>query len=272
MKRLAWILLAACGSHDAGKPPDPSLTLSYAAPPVGLQMVEESELDTTLTLAKGSDASALDEDERELSHVTVLAVTGDAITQIRIQYDTKETSQRVGGDATIDKSPLDGHTYTVTFADGALTASRDDGAAITDDEKAALIEDHHDLGKQPAVAHMLTAHTWKEGEQVTLAAGELDGLGMGDASVKPVSGTITLTGTGAGVATFATEVTLVKDDDKGKVETHVQGTMRVEIAGARPVEITTTSSASGELRGAMAGTTVTGSTKGHITYTYKLSQ
>jgi hypothetical protein len=266
--RAALLLaLVACSSKAA--PPSARdaaadvLTLPATAPAVGLIIHEDSTQHSSMTLARDGESTVLAQDEREASRAEVLAVTDGAITRIKIHYQTKQTTRTLDGEAKVEPSPLEGHTYVVWVAGDTIQAARDDGSPVGDDEAAALAEDHGDLGQIPPVVRILAGRTWKRDEPVVLAAADLDGMSK-DPKVKVTAGTFTWHGASA----FDNQVTLVKDDDKARVETTMTATMQIELGTVRPTELETHGTSRGELRGDMAGTTLSGSNDARATYRY----
>jgi hypothetical protein len=260
------LALVACSS----KAPDrkdaavaTELTLPSRAPAVGLVIHEDSTQHSTVTLTRDTETTALTQDERETSRSEVLEVSAGAITKVKIHYDARQSTRSVDGVATVEPSPLEGHTYVVWVEATEIKAARDDGSPVGDAEAEALAEDHGDLGQVPPVSRILAARTWKRDAPVLLDAAELAGLSK-DPKVRVTGGTFTWLGDGE----FVNQASLVKDDDKARVENTMTTRMKIDLAEVRPTEIESRGTSTGELRGAMAGTTLTGTSEAHATYQY----
>lgn len=269
-RALLLLALVACGK-DAAKPPPPptyDVTIPGGPPPVGLVIAEDSSQQSTMTLKRGDEATELREDEAEMSESTVLAVVDGAITRVRIWYKRKQTTRHLGGEDTVEKSPLEGNTYEVWVEGGEIKAARTDGVAVSDAEATALAEAHGSLGKVPALSRIFSERGWNLGEKVELPATKLAGLSE-DPRIRVSAGTFTCKSSKDGTVFFDDQVSMTKDDAQGRIETVLKGDVMLDLATGRPLTVTNLGSSSGELRGEMAGTTLVGSTYSTTTYQYR---
>lgn len=247
----ALVVVAACG----GDAPS-TLTIQAKPPAVGQISVVELEQHSTETLTIQGTDLAITKDHTERRRAEVLEVSAIAATKLRVTYEAREEQETADGQTRDTTAPVVGKTYVV-WRDGAdVRATADGGGAISDEERAALADDHLDLGTVAQMEAMVTSRTWKRGEKVHFDAEELRELdhahGATAAGTQTTAATLTWTGTSGGVATFTTVMQIETDNAAVALSTTMTGTVKVEIAHARPVEITINVSGRGVVLGGRA--------------------
>ncbi len=280
--RLAVIgvtLAAACGSkkdeprpapavarHDAG-PAVPTLTIAPGAPAVGLVQHTDDEVIQILSVLQAGAAApeALRLERHVTKHVEVLAVRDGLRTSVRVHYEVGRDAQTAGGETSEQIMPVVGKRYVVAReADGAMTVTAADGAAISDEERALVEEDFSgELGRLPGMAGIIIGRAWPQGAAVALGPDEIAqvaaDMGAGD-EVRAL--TVTWTGSDAGVASFDFAIDVIR---AGGVKMPMKAIVKIDVAHARPVEVLGTAS----IEGASADGKVSGTMTIHTQNRYE---
>lgn len=271
MKALAFAALALVACKQAAPS---TVTITAQAPPVGQIAIAVSEAHSTETLTLEGTDLAIVKDHAERRRSEVLEVSATAATKLRVTYETRTERETADGKARDVDSPVTGKTYVV-WRDGAdVRALTGDGGAVSDDEAAALADDHVDLGHPAQMEALITGRTWKRGEAVSFTAGELQQLdheqGITATGTQTTAATLTLTSLGGGIATFAATMQVEIENASVTLSTTLSGTIRIEVARARPVEIDMNVNGRGAvLSGRAAGAALQITNHGTQRYTYQ---
>jgi hypothetical protein len=97
----------------------------------------------------------------------VLAVADGRASQIATTYLEYTFDVHHDGEAQ-PVPPVAGHTYIITADGGALQVERDDKADLTAIERAAVVQDHRNLGKPGGSEALFASRAWQLGETVAL--------------------------------------------------------------------------------------------------------
>jgi hypothetical protein len=152
------------GASEVGK--------KRVAPAKGTQQLEQrsASLEFELTLEKGEAAGGMQsgswslEEERSLE---VLDGDDSAVTKLRVVYGRREAKPLLGVELTAATA---GHTYAI--GPGGHTIEREDGKALTGDERDALMSEYDWVGGAPPLMKWLEGGAAKEG--ATLEGGSAE--------------------------------------------------------------------------------------------------
>lgn len=270
MKAVALlVLLAACGK-DAPS----SLTIAAKPPAIGQVSVADIDNHSTETMTLQGEDLTIEREQTERRRTETLEVSAVASTKVRVTYEQRTEHETADGKTQEKPSPVAGKTYVV-WRDGAMIrATTDGGEAVSDDEQAVLADDHTDLGRMAQMEAMITGRTWKRGEAVHFTADELSAFDHENAvtaeGTQTTAATMTWTSLDAGLATFTSVMQVETDNSSVAMSTTITGTVRVEVAHARPVEISMSVSGRGTvLMGRAAGAALQITHRGTSRYTYQ---
>lgn len=258
---------AGCGEKDEPAPAKAAtaetLTITWTGPTVGLVQTTHEQSRQDLTLQAGAAAPERIQVERQIEKRTeVLEVAATFKRKVKVRYQRAHESQTAGGETVERDLAVAGKSYLVTLGDG-LIATTDAGAAISEDELAVLREDVEDeLGRVPGMAKIMLDRAWLRGEPVTMGPEQ---VAMVAADMPPGTKvnalTVTWVRSDDGVARFALEVDAV---GVGGMKMPIDAALAIEVAHARPVEITGTAA----LSGSSDGGTITGTISTRVVNTY----
>lgn len=260
------LALGGCKDKDQSDKPaaDPKAATRDAAPVTkedGTLRVHPSTPEIGMTIARTDDShmtmkigpDAIEETEKQSSHAKVLAVLPPAIAKIEVHYETHDITRRAGSQQEAAPSPLAGKTFHVWAEGEEIKATTADGKAVSDEELELLAIDHVELGKVPQIEQLIRARDWKLGEKIDLTGDELTSLakarGGGDESIQTKSGSLTWVSRDGDLATFEGDMTVVKDDERARIESVVKTTVRIEVDTGRVAAMVTSGTMKGEVKG-----------------------
>jgi hypothetical protein len=252
-----------------------SVTITAQAPPVGQVSILDKQERSTHTLTFHGEELVIVEDLTERRRTEVLEVSATAPTKLRVTYEARTERETADGQTRDTTSPLVGNTYVVWRDGHDVRAILDTGGAITDGEAALLADDHVDLGRPAQMEALITSRpAWNRGEVVEVPADDLatrdHEQGVTEAGTQTTAVTLTLTSVAGGIATFTTVMQVETDNASLALSSTITGTIKVEIAHARPVEITTNVSGRGmRLSGPAAGSAIQVASRGLQKYSYQ---
>jgi hypothetical protein len=256
--------LAACGKKEEAKPevkPAPTTEKAAESPtftkkaPVANQKAEEtSKMKMSLTLdvdptgSGKSTSTSMDTKENETREEEILAVSGDAITKVKVKYTELDSTMSEGGKESKKPDPRSGKTYVVSFKDGKLEVLGEDGKPAVPVEATLVEKDYHLLGKPDPITAALPARTLKPGEKVPEVADAMKAMlksSGNDMDISDVSATFKEKSGDEGV--FDVTVTLGKADGPMKMSMPLKGELHVRTADGQlasmklsgPVNVTT---------------------------------
>ena len=266
---LVLLALAACKS-DAPT----SLTIKALPPPVGQVAIADIDQQSTETLTIQGTELAFVKHHTEQRRSEVLEVSATAATKLKVTYEAREETETSEGQTRDITAPVVGKTYVVWKDGDQARGSADGGGAISDEELGTLLDDHTDLGGISQMEAMVTGRTWKRNEAVHFDSQQLRELdhayGATATGTQTTAATLTWTGSSGGVATFTTMTQVEIDNASVAMSMTITGTVKLEIAKARPTEITMTSNGHGTvLTGRMAGSGLQIVNRGTQRYTYQ---
>jgi hypothetical protein len=260
--------VAACGKKEEAKPevkPAPSAEKAIETPtfvkkaPAANQKAEEtSKMKMTLTLdvdptgSGKSTSMSMDTKENETRDEEILAVSGDAITKVKVKYAELESTMTEGTKETKKPDPRSGKTYVVSFEGGKLSVMGEDGKPAVPVEATLVEKDYHQLGKPDPITAALPARTLKPGEKVPEVAEAMKQMlkssGGDGMDISDVSATFKEKSGDDGV--FDVTMTLGKTDGPMKMSMPLKGELHVRTADGQlssmklsgPVTVTTNES------------------------------
>ncbi len=256
---------AACGGRgDRRDRADRTLTWKPAA--IGDAWTVEEHGTSRATLSLSDGARTVDSVRDKKVEVEVLEVAGDVPARLRARFEVARQTQTQGSRSRDVPSPLQGQTYQVWLDGGKVAASRDDGAAVGDDELEELGDElRGDLGEIPPMSRVLISRTWKADEVYPLDAGDLAILNEADPKMTIERGTVTFRGGEADVALFdlRLEARMTGEGSEGTVTLEVAA--RIDAATARTRE----GKIHGVVKGIVSGTGIDAVEDGLETRTYR---
>jgi hypothetical protein len=97
----------------------------------------------------------------------VLGTDGKAVTKKKVRYEELVKVQKQGDREQRAPSPLTGKTYVVSLEKGAVVVTGASGEAVSDVERAAVLEENKEFGKPPQFASFVPKHALSPGEKFT---------------------------------------------------------------------------------------------------------
>ncbi len=207
MRKLAFVVLAACGGAAHPTPPPgntgtaETLHLTYRPLAVGDRMQKVEHEVSDFVIAGTGDVHT----EKQFDSTTeALAVAAGEVTSERVTYTTWTESTRTGGQDHPTPTPAAGKTYVVTVSGGQLLVTGDGGAAISEDERAAVAKEEKDLLSPHKMEKFLESQRIELGKPV-----DVPGSVMGNLSPEETGHmTLTYRGMDGGLARFEGAATL----------------------------------------------------------------
>ncbi len=149
----------------------PKPTFTKVAPKVSSKDEETSNMKMSLTLdvdpGTGKPASTtMSNNEVETREEEILAVSGDAITKLKVKYGTLDSTSNEGKGDTKKPDARAGKTYIVESKDGKLVVTGEDGKPTVPAEATPIAKDFQTLGKPEPIAAALPTRALKPGESV----------------------------------------------------------------------------------------------------------
>ena len=251
------LVVSACGKKEEGAKSDPkaapSATTTVEAPtftkkaPVANQKAEETSkmkmgltLDVDPTGSGKSVNTTMDTTQDQSREEEILAVTGDAITKVKVKYTTLDSSMTEGGKATKEPDPRVGKTYVVSSKDGKVEVLGEDGKAAVPVEATLVEKDFQRLGKADPIAAALPARVLKPGENVPELADAIKAMmksngGGKDMEISDVTATFKEKSGDEGI--FDVALTLGKADGPMKMSVPLKGELHLRTADGQMASI-----------------------------------
>jgi hypothetical protein len=230
--------------------------------------IKEKSLALKLDLKSGGTASQEDTAEQStVEKVTeVVAVEGELVTKIKVEYRRHLAKRRNGRGNTDEKSPLEGKTYLVELKDKQVVITGADGKPPPARELDELKEDHKNFGKGPRLLKAFPDSV-KVGDSLDefakvfseAAAGGAEGQGDIKKAVAKVTGV--REENGVRVVTISIDIGMegkLRAGMEGKVS--MSGTMDIRADRCWPVA----SKVSGPVEFTFAGKGLSGTAKGTL--------
>ncbi len=246
--------------------------LTLKAPAVGLKITQETKGSTNIKFdAGGGKTVPLDVETTKVVHSEVLEVGGDVVTKMKVHYADHSAKQTMMGKSETEEKPTHGKAYLLTDKGGKLDATHEDGSAVTAEEMEDLEEDFGDqVGRTPGEARVVASRAWTKGERYELTADDLKIMAEGKpAKEKLIKVAMTFLGETDGVAEFDMEATMEMKDMKAELNAEVKGHIKLDVANARPIEMTTGGEITGKVMGPKGSMPVTGTGGDTKTYSYQ---
>jgi hypothetical protein len=240
--------VAAVG--DATVAGGPGLQFKVAAPLVGqvAEVTEVNRVNGTLT-AKGQQLPMIQHEEEKRVE-TVLAVEGDVVTRIEVTYLAKLSHEKMGDQEKKVEGPEKGKTFVVSFADGALAVSDKAGKPVKKEIADELIASFADqVGKVPPMRKVIETKTFRTGETIALSPEEMTFLANSGDGVVGKSMTLTLVDQQGDNAILAFDGALTRQQPGMTMDLTMKGTVKVEVATGRLLEM----NVAGDMKGTGAG-------------------
>jgi hypothetical protein len=232
---------AAPAAPEADAPSeDPSgVVFGRSAPKVGTVFLTESQqtLRVELEQRQGKQKVQLVQasSQRTKTRITILAVSGTAVTREKVEYLEGRSEQRLGDRVQDVPSPLVGKTYVLEARQGSLRATGADGAPVSDYESERLAQNHPNLGRPSGFIAILPDRPLTVGERLTPDAGALaDAFGKRGVEVRDAS--LVLESAGEGVGQFAVSFVLIETRENTTTETTLGGSVMLQADTSWPLE------------------------------------
>jgi hypothetical protein len=245
---------SAATPDDAAAPGDaapagPALRIKVAPTVVG-SVVET----TTVNHARGTatvDGKSIQVVQHEEAKyvTTTLATDGTATTKLEVTYLAKLSHETVGDQEKKGDGPEKGKTFIVAFADGKLTTTDKAGKPVSKeiaDELGSTFGD--EVGKVSPMRAVVESKTFRLGEKVELTPDEMKAILPAGESVGKAM-TLTLVEQKPDFAILAFDG-VVGGAPGVPMEITMKGTLKIDIATGRMLEM----NAAGDMTGAFVGT------------------
>jgi hypothetical protein len=240
----------AAAPTDAA-PGGPGLQIKVAPTTVGA-VVET----TTVNHASGTatmDGKSVQVIQHEESKyvATTLATDGTVATKLEVTYLAKLSHEKIGDQEKKGDGPEKGKTFIVSFADGKLTTTDKAGKPVSKaigDELASTFGD--EVGKVSPMRAIVESKTFRLGETIELTPDEVKAIAPAgdDFEVgKPMTLTLVEQKPDFAILAFDGEV---RGGPGKAMQITMKGTLKVELATGRMLEM----NAAGDMKGPFVGT------------------
>jgi hypothetical protein len=269
--------LGACATTKPAAPTQPTPGATAAAdgirfplprPKVGDAVTETEEQSMVMTI-EVSPTRRVDLMSRERRTVRneVVALDGTIVAKVKVRYLTVTAQETVDGTSRAKPTPTAGKTYLVWREGGELEVSYEDGSAPSAAELKEVRKGNRSVGRPAAVEQIIAARAWKVGETFALSPAQLVEVNQGfgyDGDESLTSMTLTLHSVDDSVATLAMSMGMaMQGEDGGELTAELAGTISLDRATGRLLDVGGTGPFSGFVTVKMVGTMSTKST-----YTY----
>ena len=182
---------------------------------------------------------------------TILGMNGDAITKIKVKYETITetmvvTEDEISQTQKIDPNPVLGQTYIVSKQDGAVKVTDENGLKPSFDEINIVADDYKRLGEADSFRQFFRSRTVQIGEPLQMPGVLAEGL-FTDAShrkIKVESASFILRKVQNNVASFDTTLKMQWNQDANT-------SMKLNLTGETLVNVQTSHPVSSNLSGTM---------------------
>lgn len=227
----------------------PALQIKVAPTVVGtvVETTTVNHANGTATVA-GTSVQVVQHEEAKYV-TTTLATDGKATTKLEVTYLAKLSHEKIGDQEKKGDGPEKGKTFVVAFADGKLTTTDKAGKPVSKeiaDELASTFGD--EVGKVSPMRAIVESKTFRLGEKVELTPDEMKAiLPAGETVGKAM--TLTLVEQKPDFAILAFDG-VVGGAPGVPMEITMKGTLKIDIATGRMLEM----NAAGDMTGGFVGT------------------
>lgn len=221
------------------------VTFSQRALNVGLTraMVDSMELVGLISVnAEGVDqAFDMEQSERKVFTETILEVNDGAVTRKRLAFsEARNRSAQPMQPVSVTTAPVVGKSYLVASLADSIIVSRDDGSAVSDEERDYLVRGFHRTAENQ-FADAFNGRTMSVGEEFELKDELLRkfGAGLNEGAMEIRSATFRLDGLGEtqGMQTALIGIVVVMGGAQGPLEMEItlKGTAEIGVENLWPV-------------------------------------
>ena len=221
-------------------------------PAVGAKALEKESKAINMALAMVLKAGAKPEKLTMVDTTTaertveVLSVSADAVTKIRVTYNSYKAESKKNGTVEPAKAELAGKTYIVEASGGTTTVTNSSGGAPPEEEITAVKKDFKKLGQADSMSKSLPDTPIKVGDRVDSVAQGLkdvfakDGSSKEKATVEKALVTFKSVkdSPGGKIGVFEYSLTIVLDAGAMTIRMPATGQAELRIKDGVPVRIT----------------------------------
>lgn len=270
---VASLALGACATPKPAAPTQPTPGATSAADGVRFPLphfkvgdaVTETEALRMVMTIEVSPTRRVDLMSREQRTVRneIVALDGAVVAKVKVRYLTVTSQETVDGRSRAKPTPTAGKTYLVWREGGELEVRYEDGSAPSAAEIKDVRKGNRSVGRRSALQEIIAARAWKVGETFALSPAQLvevhEGFGHDD-DESLTSMTLTLHSVDDTVATLAMSMGMAMQAGDGELTAELAGTISLDRATGRLLDVSGTGPFSGFATVKMVGTMSTKST------------
>lgn len=232
---------AASTSVSAAKPEEPKgTTFSYKMPTVGSKRDDTSAMSMSLTVDPTGTGKAQKSEMAmaESVHKTeeVMAVNGDAVTKVKVKYESYDTKATEAGKEKKKSSPLAGKTYLVEAKDGKIEVRDEKGKFVPAVEGNDVEKQYHTLGKPDPMGAAMPKTPLKPGDRAdSIAKAIQEQMKAGSDGMNVSDITVTLREIKGDVGVFDVALKLSKEEGPMSMSMDMKGETDIVAATGEPM-------------------------------------